>query len=96
MQQWAAGLSILGAVYGTLPGQLRQDQPVGILSRIVAVLGSRIVSYAVVLAFPNGLAGIWQDHVQPRIDRLLALRKPKSDKGWTDSSVPTPPGGMRR
>ena len=42
---------------------------------------------AVVLAFPNGLSGIWADHVQPRIDRLLAWRKPKSAPGWTDSSV---------
>jgi urea transport system permease protein len=41
---------------------------------------------AVVLAFPNGLAGIWGDYVQPRIDRLISSRKP----GWTagiDSSV---------
>jgi len=39
-----------------------------------------------VLAFPNGLAGIWGDYVQPRIDRLISSRKP----GWTagiDSSV---------
>jgi urea transport system permease protein len=39
-----------------------------------------------VLAFPNGLAGIWSDHVQPRIDRLIASRK----TGWTaaiDNSV---------
>ena len=28
---------------------------------------------AVVLAFPNGLAGIWQDYVQPRIDRLICV-----------------------
>jgi urea transport system permease protein len=42
---------------------------------------------AVVLAFPNGLAGIWGDYVQPRIDRLLNSRKPKADKGWTDGPV---------
>ena len=42
---------------------------------------------AVVLAFPNGLSGIWADYVQPRIDRLLASRKPKPKNGWTDSSV---------
>jgi urea transport system permease protein len=41
---------------------------------------------AVVLAFPNGLAGIWGDYVQPRIDRLISSRKPKPE-GWTDSSV---------
>jgi urea transport system permease protein len=42
---------------------------------------------AVVLAFPNGLAGIWQDHVQPRIDRLTAARARKSSGGWSDSSI---------
>jgi len=36
-----------------------------------------------VIAFPDGLAGIWADYVQPRIDKLLASRK----AGWTDSSV---------
>jgi urea transport system permease protein len=41
----------------------------------------------VVLAFPDGLSGIWRDHVQPRIDRLTSSRKPKSGNGWTDSSV---------
>jgi len=40
-----------------------------------------------VLAFPNGLSGIWQDHVQPRIDRLLTSRRPKSGSDWTGSSV---------
>jgi urea transport system permease protein len=42
---------------------------------------------AVVLAFPNGLSGLWQDYVQPRIDRLLVSRKPKPKNGWSDDSV---------
>jgi urea transport system permease protein len=42
---------------------------------------------AVVLAFPDGLSGIWRDHVQPRIDRIFASRKSKSGNGWTDNSV---------
>jgi urea transport system permease protein len=42
---------------------------------------------AVVLAFPNGLAGIWGDYVQPQIDRLISSRKSKPDEGWTDKSV---------
>jgi urea transport system permease protein len=41
---------------------------------------------AVVLAFPNGLAGIWADHMQPRIDRLLAGRK-KTGFTLPDNSV---------
>ena len=42
---------------------------------------------AVVLAFPNGLSGIWADYVQPRIDRLLASRKSKPGSKWADNSV---------
>src|ERR1700740_792773 len=34
---------------------------------------------AVVLGFPDGLAGIWRDHAQPHIDRLLSPRKPKNE-----------------
>jgi urea transport system permease protein len=40
-----------------------------------------------VLAFPNGLAGIWGDYVQPRIDRMISSRKLKGGHGWTDTSV---------
>ena len=44
-------------------------------------LGSLFI--AVVLAFPDGLAGIWADHVQPRIERLMASRK----AAWREASV---------
>jgi urea transport system permease protein len=40
---------------------------------------------AVVLAFPNGLAGIWGDYVAPQIARLFTSGKSKP--GWTDKSV---------
>ena len=40
---------------------------------------------AVVLAFPNGLAGIWADYVQPHIDRLWSSRK--STWGSSNGSV---------
>jgi urea transport system permease protein len=44
---------------------------------------------AVVLAFPSGLAGIWGDYVQPRIERLMSSRKTGSGPkaGWSGSSV---------
>jgi len=32
---------------------------------------------AVVLLFPNGLAGLWGDYVQPHVDRLINGRKSK-------------------
>jgi len=78
-------LSILGAVYGTLLVNFAKTS----LSETFPELwlfGLGGLFIAVVLAFPNGLAGIWGDYVQPRIDRLISSRKPKPD-GWTDSSV---------
>jgi len=42
---------------------------------------------AVVLAFPNGLAGIWSDYVAPQIARLFTSGKSKPGNGWTDKSV---------
>ena len=79
-------LSILGAVYGTLLVNFAKTS----LSESFPELwlfGLGGLFIAVVLAFPNGLAGIWGDYVQPRIDRLINSRKPKSGNGWTDSSV---------
>lgn len=79
-------LSILGAVYGTMLVNFAKTS----LSESFPELwlfGLGGLFIAVVLAFPNGLAGIWQDHVQPRIARLISSRKKKSGDGWTDSSV---------
>ena len=79
-------LSILGAVYGTMLVNFAKTS----LSESFPELwlfGLGGLFIAVVLAFPNGLAGIWSDYVQPRIDRLISSRKPKSGSGWTDSSV---------
>jgi urea transport system permease protein len=78
-------LSILGAVYGTLLVNFAKTS----LSETFPELwlfGLGGLFIAVVLAFPNGLAGIWGDYVQPRIDRLISTRKPKPE-GWTDSSI---------
>jgi urea transport system permease protein len=79
-------LSIFGAVYGTLLVNLAKTS----LSESFPQLwlfGLGALFIAVVLAFPNGLAGIWRDHVQSRIDRLISSRKSKSGNGWTDNSV---------
>ena len=89
-------LSILGAVYGTLLVNFAKTS----LSESFPELwlfGLGGLFIAVVLAFPNGLAGIWGDYVQPRIDRLMASRKSKSGKGWTDKlGRRRRSGGMRR
>jgi urea transport system permease protein len=70
-------LSILGAIYGTLVVNFAKTS----LSESFPELwlfGLGGLFIAVVLAFPNGLAGIWSDYVQPHIDRLMNSRKP----GW--------------
>jgi urea transport system permease protein len=71
-------LSILGAVYGTLLVNFAKTS----LSESFPELwlfGLGGLFIAVVLAFPNGLAGIWGDYIQPRIDRLFTSRKSGSD-----------------
>ncbi|HEY0123265.1 MAG TPA: urea ABC transporter permease subunit UrtC [Rhizobium sp.] len=77
-------MSILGAIYGTLLVNYAKTS----LSESFPELwlfGLGGLFIAVVLAFPNGLAGIWNDYVQPHIDRLILGRKPKA--GWDDGSV---------
>jgi urea transport system permease protein len=81
-------LSILGAVYGTLVVNFAKTS----LSESFPELwlfGLGALFIAVVLAFPNGLAGIWRDHVQTHIDRFIASRKPKAGgkNGWSGDSV---------
>jgi urea transport system permease protein len=78
-------LSIFGAIYGTLLVNFAKTS----LSESFPELwlfGLGALFIAVVLAFPDGLAGIWRDHVQPRVDRLLVSRKPK-DAAWAVGSV---------
>src|SRR6516225_8064923 len=75
-------LSIFGAVYGTLLVNFAKTS----LSESFPQLwlfGLGALFIAVVLAFPDGLAGIWADHVRPRLDRLLASR----NSSWSDASV---------
>jgi urea transport system permease protein len=78
-------MSIFGAIYGTLLVNFAKTS----LSESFPQLwlfGLGALFIAVVLAFPDGLSGIWRDHVQPRIDRMFSS-KSKSAKNWTDDSV---------
>jgi urea transport system permease protein len=81
-------LSILGAVYGTLLVNFAKTS----LSESFPELwlfGLGGLFIAVVLAFPNGLAGIWGDYIQPQLNRLMPSRKSGSGPkaGWHDNSV---------
>jgi urea transport system permease protein len=77
--------SILGVIYGTLLVNAAKTA----LSESFPELwlfGLGALFIAVVLAFPNGLAGIWRDHVQSRVSLFFSARKVK--KGWISPSVP--------
>src|ERR1700760_99037 len=79
-------MSIFGAVYGSLVVNFAKTSLSESFPQLwLFGLGGLFI--AVVLAFPNGLSGIWADHVQPHIDRLISSRKPKSGDGWADKSV---------
>src|SRR6202046_615665 len=79
-------MSIFGAVYGTLLVNFAKTSLSESFPQLwLFGLGGLFI--AVVLAFPDGLSGIWRDHVQPHIDRLISSRKSKSGNGWTDNSV---------
>jgi urea transport system permease protein len=80
-------LSIFGAVYGTLLVNFAKSSFSESFPELW-LFGLGALFIAVVLAFPNGLAGIWRDHVQSRLDRWLSQRKSKDDS-WTPDSVTT-------
>ena len=78
-------ISIFGAVYGTLLVNFAKTS----LSESFPELwlfGLGALFIAVVLVFPNGLAGIWRDYIQTRVDRLLAGTKRKGG-GLADPPV---------
>ncbi len=69
-------LSLFGAVWGTLlvnwaKTSFSESFP------DLWLFGLGALFIAVVLAFPNGLAGIWREHVEPRLTRRMkSLRAP--------------------
>ena len=62
-------LSLIGAVYGTLLVNAAKTALSESFPQLW-LLGLGGLFIAVVLAFPNGLAGIWTTHVAPRLARL--------------------------
>lgn len=62
-------LSLIGAVYGTLLVNAAKTMLSESFPQLW-LLGLGGLFIAVVLAFPNGLAGIWSTHVAPRLARL--------------------------
>jgi len=67
-------LSLLGAVYGTLLVNWAKTSFSESFPELwLLAMGGLFI--AVVLAFPNGLAGLYQTWVAPRIDKWLASLK---------------------
>jgi urea transport system permease protein len=69
-------LSIFGAIYGALLVNFAKTSLSETFPQLwLFGLGGLFI--AVVLIFPNGLAGLWADYVQPYVDRLINGRKSK-------------------
>lgn len=67
-------LSILGAVYGALLVNLAKTTfSEGFPELWLLGLGGLFI--AVVMAFPNGLAGLWSEKVEPWIEKLMSKSK---------------------
>jgi len=80
-------LSVFGAIYGTLLVNWAKTSFSETFPELW-LFGLGALFIAVVLAFPNGLAGIWRDHVQLRLERLMTRRTRAVGKsGWTSGSV---------
>lgn len=79
-------LSILGAVYGTLLINFSKTAFSESFPELwLFAMGALFI--AVVMAFPNGLAGIYQTYLAPKVTQLLgALFKPKASKPLINSA----------
>lgn len=79
-------LSILGAVYGTLLINFSKTAFSESFPELwLFAMGALFI--AVVMAFPNGLAGIYQTYVAPKLGGLLGqLSKPKATKPVINSA----------
>ncbi|UGV29068.1 urea ABC transporter permease subunit UrtC [Rhodopseudomonas boonkerdii] len=78
--------SIFGAVYGAL---LVNFAKTGLSESFpqMWLFGLGGLFIAVVLFFPNGLSGIWKDHVQRHVDRLIAAFSKAKKKEWPVKSA---------
>lgn len=63
-------LSILGAIYGTLLVNFAKTSLSESFPELW-LLGLGGLFIAVVVFFPNGIAGLWRDYVEPTLDRLF-------------------------
>ena len=77
-------LSILGAVYGALLVNWAKTSFSEAFPELW-LLGLGGLFIAVVMFFPNGLAGVWAEHIEPRIKKLWSSR-------GAEGKAPSAPG----
>jgi urea transport system permease protein len=77
-------MSIFGAVYGTLAVNYAKSSLSESFPQLWQ-LGFGALFIGVVLLFPGGLAGAWNDYVQPTIDRILSRSKKSKSVASGDS-----------
>lgn len=83
-------MSLFGAIYGTLAVNFAKTSLSESFPELW-LLGLGGLFIAVVLAFPNGLAGIWNDYVQPSVDRALKLRPRRGADDVSKQAASTAP-----
>lgn len=80
-------MSLLGAIYGTLTINFAKSYfSESFPSLWLFFMGALFI--AVVMFFPNGLAGLYVTYAKPKVDQLLAKFKRKTPPPATDDSTP--------
>ncbi len=83
-------LSLIGAVYGAILVNLAKTMLSESFPELwLLAMGGLFI--AVVLAFPNGLAGIWQSYVMPLFERRKAMTPPPVEAPAKPERSGTPP-----
>lgn len=80
-------MSIFGAVYGTLLVNWAKTTFSETFPELW-LFGLGALFIAVVLVFPNGIAGLYRSYLQPFVDRLLGVTKPEPETADTVDDVP--------
>ena len=79
--------SILGAIFGTLIVNAAKTSFSESFPELW-LLGLGSLFIAVVLLFPNGLAGIWDDHIQPLFERRFGSAASEASESSVADNVP--------
>ena len=80
-------LSIFGAIWGTLLVNYAKTSFSESFPQLW-LFGLGALYIGVVMAFPDGLAGLWNSYAQPRIDRLFAGRRSSAPETLDQTSLP--------